>query len=137
LILKEAPLRDVRKVMFDPEILSRVNVDGSLDRELLIKNATYIGGYDEDGAIFGIFMYYERVDFTTCHFYVLKEHRAKKAVNFARNILNTYGHNELHTITPEFRSEVIRFASHFGFKSVRKIPAGDFDLVLMRRCAHG
>ena len=117
MIVKEIDdLKEIDKVMRDPEIQSRVN-ENNIDFELPTENTRYIAGYHK-GELIGVMVYYKRKKYTTCHIQVIKTHRAALAVTFGRMALKLSESKTLYTNIPEKFKDVQRFAKHFDFKLV-------------------
>lgn len=117
MIIKEIfDIKEVEKVLFDPEIYERIRVNNEKPT-LPTKNTRYIGGYLK-GEIFGVIVYYKRKKYTTCHIQVLKAHRAALAVKFGRMALKLSQTKVLFTNVPRRFPDVIRFVKYFKFKQV-------------------
>lgn len=117
MIVKEIyDLKEIQKVLFDPEIYERIKVSDDKP-ELPTKNTQYIAGYHK-GELIGIMVYYKRKKHTTCHIQVLKAHRAALAVTFGRMALKLSESEILFTNIPKKFKDVIRFTEYFDFKLV-------------------
>ena len=115
ILVETTDIDEISKVIFDDEVWRRIGCDQ--DFELPTVNTRYIAGY-VNNEIIGVFVYYYRKKYITCHIQVLKKYRAKYATTFGKDALKFEVKRPIYTNIPHNFEDVKRFAEHFDFKPV-------------------
>ncbi|MCZ6897638.1 MAG: hypothetical protein O7D95_02865 [Betaproteobacteria bacterium] len=105
--------KEIRKVIFDPDIFNRITDDNS-PKDFDLPKVSYIGIYETE--IIALFIYWPFKDMYKAHFQVLKEHRMK-AREIAKMVLDITP-RPLFTEIPTLYRHYMNFIKKFGFKQI-------------------